>query len=72
VARDQAGSEEITRDISNLSGASSHGWTIPASSTSAPRRRPATSWSQGHAEGETQLTPEEKLLRAIFGEKPPT
>ena len=22
--------------------------------------------------GETQLTPEEKLLRAIFGEKPPT
>jgi len=24
---------------------------------------------QGHAKGETQLTPEEKLLRAIFGEK---
>ena len=24
---------------------------------------------QGHAEGRSQLTPEEKLLRAIFGEK---
>jgi DNA-directed RNA polymerase subunit beta len=44
-------------------------WTSPASSTSALKCKPATSGRQGHAEGETQLTPEEKLLRAIFGEK---
>jgi len=41
-----------------------------ASSTSAPRSRPATSLvGKVTPKGETQLTPEEKLLRAIFGEK---
>jgi len=29
----------------------------------------ATSWSASHPKGETELTPEERLLRAIFGEK---
>ena len=36
----------------------------------APRSRRATSWwGKVTPKGETQLTPEEKLLRAIFGEK---
>ena len=35
-----------------------------------PRSRPATSWSaRSRPKGETELTPEERLLRAIFGEK---
>ena len=35
-----------------------------------PRSCPATSWSaRSRPKGETELTPEERLLRAIFGEK---
>ena len=35
-----------------------------------PRSSPATSWSaRSRPKGETELTPEERLLRAIFGEK---
>ena len=44
--------------------------TSAASSGSAPRSCPATSWSaRSRPKGETELTPEERLLRAIFGEK---
>ena len=44
--------------------------TSAASSGSGPRSRPATSWSaRSRPKGETELTPEERLLRAIFGEK---
>ena len=41
-----------------------------ASSASVPRSRPATSSSaRSPLKGETELTAEERLLRAIFGEK---
>ena len=41
-----------------------------ALSESARRSSRAIFWSaKSHPKGETQLTPEEKLLRAIFGEK---
>ena len=44
--------------------------TSAASSASAPRSATATSWSaRSRPKGETELTPEERLLRAIFGEK---
>ncbi len=44
--------------------------TRAASSASAPASSRATSsWARSRPKGETQLTPEEKLLRAIFGEK---
>ncbi len=44
--------------------------TSGASSASAPRSSPATCWSgKVTPKGETELTPEERLLRAIFGEK---
>jgi len=71
VARDtKLGSEEITRDISNLSetqlgrldesGIVYIGAEVSAGDTLVGKVTP---------KGETQLTPEEKLLRAIFGEK---
>lgn len=71
VARDtKLGSEEITRDISNLaenqlarldeSGIVYIGAEVRAGDTLVGKVTPR---------GETQLTPEEKLLRAIFGEK---
>jgi DNA-directed RNA polymerase subunit beta len=71
VARDtKLGSEEITRDISNLSenqlarldesGIVYIGAEVAAGDVLAGKVTP---------KGETQLTPEEKLLRAIFGEK---
>ncbi len=71
VARDtKLGSEEITRDISNLSetqlarlddsGIVYIGAEVAAGDTLVGKVTP---------KGETQLTPEEKLLRAIFGEK---
>ena len=44
--------------------------TSAASSASAPRSAPATcSSARSRPKGETELTPEERLLRAIFGEK---
>ena len=71
VARDtKLGPEEITRDISNLaenqlarldeSGITYIGAEVEAGDTLVGKVTP---------KGETQLTPEEKLLRAIFGEK---
>ena len=71
MARDtKLGSEEITRDISNLSenqlgrlddsGIVYIGAEVAAGDTLVGKVTP---------KGETQLTPEEKLLRAIFGEK---
>ncbi len=71
VARDtKLGPEEITRDISNLSeaqlarldesGVVYIGAEVQAGDVLVGKVTP---------KGETQLTPEEKLLRAIFGEK---
>ena len=71
VARDtKLGAEEITRDISNLaetqlnrlddSGIVHIGAEVNADDVLVGKVTP---------KGETQLTPEEKLLRAIFGEK---
>ncbi|MDZ4098456.1 MAG: DNA-directed RNA polymerase subunit beta, partial [Methylophilaceae bacterium] len=71
VARDtKLGAEEITRDISNLSermlgrldesGIIYVGAEVEAGDVLVGKVTP---------KGETQLTPEEKLLRAIFGEK---
>src|SRR5690625_4426061 len=71
VARDtKLGEEEITRDISNLSevqlnrlddsGIVHIGAEVQADDVLVGKVTP---------KGETQLTPEEKLLRAIFGEK---
>ncbi|AFZ83016.1 DNA-directed RNA polymerase subunit beta [Candidatus Kinetoplastidibacterium crithidiae] len=71
VARDtKLGPEEITRDISNLSevqlnrlddsGITYIGAEVAAGDVLVGKITP---------KGETQLTPEEKLLRAIFGEK---
>jgi DNA-directed RNA polymerase subunit beta len=71
VARDtKLGSEEITRDISNLaesqlsrldeSGIVDIGAEVEAGDVLVGKVTP---------KGETTLTPEEKLLRAIFGEK---
>ena len=71
VARDtKLGTEEITRDISNLSegqlggldesGIIYIGAEVEAGDVLVGKVTP---------KGETQLTPEEKLLRAIFGEK---
>ena len=71
VARDtKLGSEEITKDISNLSegqltrlddsGIVYIGAEVQAGDVLVGKVTP---------KGETQLTPEEKLLRAIFGEK---
>src|SRR5213594_2270259 len=71
VARDtKLGPEEITRDISNLSeaqlvrldesGIVYIGAEVEAGDVLVSKVTP---------KGETQLTPEEKLLRAIFGEK---
>ena len=71
LARDtKLGSEEITRDISNLSeaqlgrldesGVVYIGAEVEAGDVLVGKVTP---------KGETQLTPEEKLLRAIFGEK---
>src|SRR3979490_2488402 len=71
VARDtKLGPEEITRDISNLSEAQLSrldesgivyiGAEVEAGDVLV---------GKGTPKGETQLTPQEKLLRAIFGEK---
>ena len=71
LARDtKLGAEDITRDISNLSesqlsrldesGIVYIGAEVQAGDTLVGKVTP---------KGETQLTPEEKLLRAIFGEK---
>jgi DNA-directed RNA polymerase subunit beta len=71
VARDtKLGPEEITRDISSLGEAQ---LGPPRRLRHRVHRRRSRSrrraGRQGTPKGETQLTPEEKLLRAIFGEK---
>ncbi len=71
VARDtKLGPEEITRDISNLSegqlGSLDESGIIYIG---AEVEAGAVLVGKGTPKGETQLTPEEKLLRAIFGEK---
>ena len=74
VARDtKLGAEDITRDIPNLSermqnrldesGIVYIGAEVEAGDVLVGKVTP---------KGETQLTPEEKLLRAIFGEKAST
>ena len=69
-ARHQARPEEITRDIPNCPSGARASWTSRASSTSAPRSSAGDILvGKVTPKGETQLTPEEKLLRAIFGEK---
>src|SRR4030081_1986034 len=71
VARDtKLGPEEITRDISNLSEAQlarldESGIVYIGAEVEAGD----VLGGKGTPKGETQLTPEEKLLRAIFGEK---
>ena len=71
VARDtKLGPEEITRDISNLSEAQLAVWMSPASCyIGAEVEAGDVLVGKVTPKGETQLTPEEKLLRAIFGEK---
>ena len=72
MARDtKLGSEEITADIPNVGeGALSK---LDACGHRLHRRRSSTPndilVGKVTPKGETQLTPEEKLLRAIFGEK---
>ena len=71
-ARDtKLGKEEVTRDIPNVSEEALK--DLDECGHRAHRRQGqgrATSWSaRSRPKGETQLTPEEKLLRAIFGEK---
>ena len=71
-ARDtKLGPEEITRDIPNVSeGLPAATSTTAASSASARNVKPGDILvGKVTPKGETQLTPEEKLLRAIFGEK---
>jgi len=70
-ARDtKLGKEDITRDIpKRLRGGAEKPRRVrdhPDRRRGQARRHPRR---QGHPKGETQLTPEEKLLRAIFGEK---
>ena len=73
VARDtKLGPEEITRDISSL-GESQLGRLDDAGIVYIGAEVEAGDVLVGKVtpKGETQLTPEEKLLRAIFGEKAP-
>jgi DNA-directed RNA polymerase subunit beta len=70
MARDtKLGPEEITRDIPNVGEERCATSTSAASSASAPRWSRATSWSARSRRRARPMTPEEKLLRAIFGEK---
>jgi DNA-directed RNA polymerase subunit beta len=72
IARDtKLGSEEITRDIPNVG---EQQLDTPGRVGHRLHRRggasPATSWwARSRPRARPQLTPEEKLLRAIFGEK---
>ena len=70
-ARDtKLGPEEITRDIPNVGEESlqpGRGRDHLRGRRGDARRHPGR---QDHAEGQTELTAEERLLRAIFGEKP--
>jgi DNA-directed RNA polymerase subunit beta len=71
VARDtKLGPEEITADIPNVGDTRWPSSTSPASSyIGAEVKAGDILVGKVTPKGETQLTPEEKLLRAIFGEK---
>ena len=71
VARDtKLGPEEITRDISNLSEAQLSRLDESGIVRIGAEVKPGDILvGKVTPKGETQLTPEEKLLRAIFGEK---
>ena len=72
VARDtKLGKEEITRDIPERRRGRAQGpRRVGHRAASAPRSNPATSWSaRSRRRARPSLAPEEKLLRAIFGEK---
>ena len=70
-ARDtKLGAEEITRDIPNLSEEILADLDERGIIRIGAEVGPATSWSgKVTPKGETEQTPEERLLRAIFGEK---
>ena len=69
-ARDtKLGPEEITRDIPNLSDDILADLDDRGSSAPAPRSAGDVLVGKVTPKGETELTPEERLLRAIFGEK---
>jgi DNA-directed RNA polymerase subunit beta len=70
-ARDtKLGPEEITRDIPTSAKMPCATWTSAASSASAPRFIAGDILvGKVTPKGETELTAEERLLRAIFGEK---
>ena len=65
------GAEEITRDIPNLGRRRSEGSGRAAVSYASAQRLRAGDILVGKVspKGETELTAEERLLRAIFGEK---
>ncbi|MCD4748755.1 MAG: DNA-directed RNA polymerase subunit beta [Thermoanaerobaculales bacterium] len=64
------GPEEITRDIPNISeSALSHLDDAGVIQIGSPVKQGSILVGKVTPKGETQLTPEEKLLRAIFGEK---
>ena len=64
------GDEEIMRDIPNRLEESLKGPRRPRRRPHRRRGRPATSsWARWTPKGETELTAEEKLIRAIFKEK---
>jgi DNA-directed RNA polymerase subunit beta len=67
MARDtKLGPEEITRDIPECRRRSLRTWMKPVSSISVPKWSGRYPGRQGDAEGRSPMTPEEKLLRAIF------
>ena len=71
-ARDtKLGPEEITRDIPNVGEDALQATSTSAASSASARRCSAGDILVGKVtpKGETELTAEERLLRAIFGEK---
>ena len=70
IARDtKLGSEEITGDIPNVGESALSRWMSPGIVYRCRGRRRDILVGKVTPKGETQPTPEEKLLRAIFGEK---
>ena len=63
------GVEEVTREIPNVSEEALRNTTRRGSSSPAPRCAGNMLVGKVTPKGETELSPEEKLLRAIFGEK---
>jgi DNA-directed RNA polymerase subunit beta len=70
MARDtKLGPEDITRDIPNVGEEALRNLDEAGIVYIGAEVHPATSCRQDHAQGRSPMTPEEKLLRAIFGEK---